>query len=153
MQGPRSADPAHTRRLPRRAGPPGQSAIRTLVRPPPVQNTRRRPGCPVLQTAPELLSDDLRVSPATFEAPVPRSSRTRPSRPGVSPRVPQSQPQSSKLPSSSRNLSGLSAPHQDPPEFPPGSPEVASEWYPFSLVEKFYSHSGPAHKRVRRLIS
>src|SRR6266567_595363 len=40
-----------------------------------------------------------------------------------------------------------------PPGVSSGALEVPSEWYPFSLVEKLYSHSGAAHKRVRRLFS
>jgi hypothetical protein len=48
MQGPRLTA-LRTRRLPRRAGPPGQSAIRAQSVPPPVQDTRSRSGCPILE--------------------------------------------------------------------------------------------------------
>ena len=107
MQGPRSADLVQTRRLPRRAGPPGQSAIRALVRPPPVQNTCRRPGYPVPQPAPELLpkSSGFPLRPSTELAL--RSSRFSPDPSGFPPRSPT---------------------HRVPPGFPPkflGSPDSA----------------------------
>jgi len=41
--------PEHTRRLPRRAGPPGQSAFRAQSVPPPVQDTRWNSGFPVFR--------------------------------------------------------------------------------------------------------
>jgi hypothetical protein len=39
------------------------------------------------------------------------------------------------------------------PRVTPRTPEVSSEWYPFSLVEKFYSHHRLEHKWVRRTFS
>ena len=47
MQGPRFGRSVQTRRLPRRAGPLGQSAFLCSVRPPPVQEPRKVPGHPL----------------------------------------------------------------------------------------------------------
>ena len=127
MQGPRQAGPEIPHRLPRQADPLGQSANHTPFVLPPVQDTRWDSGCPV--------------------SPLPRNQLLGP--PGLPLKVRRAlllarsclrTTERSVAPGSPSRLPGVS----------PRSPGVLSEWYPFSLVEKLYSHSWALHKRVRR---
>jgi hypothetical protein len=119
------------RRLPRRAGPLGQSANHTPYVLPPVQDTRRKSGCPSLQPP---------------SSPTPRCS------PGLPPKVRRVLPLARSYLRATERSEVLGSPSRLPGS-PPGLPEVPSEWYPFSLVEKLYSLPRAAHKRVRRLFS
>ena len=129
MQGPRLAEPG----IP--ADCPGELAAGAIGEPHPVRPTTgpghlpevRLPGLPADL---ELLLWVLRVSPEVIRVLLLTRSCLRVTERSEAPRA------SSKFP-------GVS----------PRSPEVVSEWYPFSLVEKLYSHSGMQHKRIWRLFS
>jgi len=119
MQGPRQAGTEIPRRLPRRAGPLGQSANHTPFVLPPVQDTRWEPGCPV-----SLLPQNQLLSPPRLPLKVRRALQSAQSCLRTTER--------SEVLGAPSRLPGVS----------PGSPEVPSEWYPFSLVEKFYAIRG-----------
>lgn len=71
----------------------------------------------------------------------------------VAPEIPPSSPANLELPPSCGAIRGLPELSSRVPEVSPRTPEVASEWYPFSLVEKFYSHGPVLHKWIGRLFS
>jgi hypothetical protein len=118
MQGPRQAGPEIPRRLPRRAGPLGQSANHTPFVLPPVQDTRWDPGCPV-----SLLPQNQLLSP-----------------PGLPLKVRKALQSAQSCLRTTERSEVLGAPSRLP-GVSPRSPEVPSEWYPFSLVEKFLQPS------------
>ncbi len=177
-RGPAQDEPAITRLLPRRAGPPGQSASRTLFHPA-IDHRYRDPGTrlpglriPVselLWPPQSCLRRQPDSRPKTSKLPPRSRMSSPPSSPGTSPRPSRFPPRSSGSSSEFKvalefqpnNIETQSYLRTSPsipealgigsksPEVTLWPPGVASEWYPFSLVGKFYSARPISRKGLR----